>query len=140
MIKKILKFAILFSIFGCIYMTIEALYKYPNHTHWTMFVVGGLLGLVIGIFNNELSWETPFWIQCVSGGLLITFIEGVCGVVLNIWLGLNVWHYTQMTFFFNQCSVPFMCLWIILAGVAIILDDFLRYLLFNEEWPHYVWR
>ena len=138
--KYIIQFLVLFIIFGTIYYFIELIYKYPNPTHWTMFVVGGLLAYVVGLLNNVIPWEMPFWQQCLYGGGIITFIEGISGVILNNLLGLNIWHYTKFTFFWGQCSLGFSCIWIVLSGVAIVLDDLLRYWLFDEEWPHYVWR
>ena len=138
--NNIIKFLILFNIFGAIYYTIETIYKYPRPSHWSMFLVGGLLCYSIGLINNNLDWSMPFWKQCLVGGIWITFLEGLSGVILNIGLGLNIWHYEKYTFFFGQCCWPFAALWVVLAGVAIVLDDFLRWWLFGEEWPHYVWK
>ena len=137
--KYLIQFAVLFTIFGAIYYCIEFIYKYPNPTHWTMFVVGGLLAYCVGLLNNVIPWDMPFWQQCLYGGGLITVIEGLSGVILNNWLGLNIWHYTQYTFFWGQCSWIFVGIWVVLAGVAIVLDDLLRYWLFDEEWPYYTW-
>lgn len=137
--KYLIQFIILFAIFGLVYYCIEFIFKYPRPTHWTMFGVGGFLGYCVGLINNILPWDMPFWQQCLYGGGFITLIEGVSGLILNNLLGLNIWHYTQYTFFWGQCSWIFTAIWIVLAGVAIVLDDLLRYWLFDEEWPHYTW-
>lgn len=58
--KSFLKFLILFITYGTIYTLIETIYKYPRHTHWSMFVVGGLMGYMVGLLNNEIPWEMSF--------------------------------------------------------------------------------
>lgn len=135
--KSFLKFLILFITYGTIYTLIETIYKYPRPTHWSMFVVGGLMGYMVGLLNNEIPWEMSFIEQCIHGGIIITITEGCSGIILNIILGLNVWHYTKYTFFLGQCSLPFSLLWCVLSGFVIVLDDWLRYLWFDEEKPHY---
>jgi len=66
--------------------------------------------------------------------------EAITGLIVNIILNLNIWHYNVLAFFFGQCSVPFALIWYVLAGVCIILDDLIRWKWFGEEKPHYIWR
>lgn len=135
--KSFLKFLILFITYGTIYTIIEAIYKYPKPTHWSMFIVGGLMGYSVGLLNDMMSWDMSLFQQCLDGGIMITIVEGISGLILNVWLGLDVWHYTHYTFFFGQCCIGFTFLWCLLSGIIIILDDWLRYLWFDEEKPHY---
>lgn len=135
--KSFLKFLILFIIFGIIYTIIETIFKYPRSTHWSMFIVGGLMGYFVGLLNNVLSWKMSIIVQAICGGVIITITEAIAGLIINVWLGWNVWHYSFMTFFWGQCSVPFSLAWCALSVVVIVLDDFLRYYLFGEEYPHY---
>jgi len=69
--------------------------------------------------------------------LIATVGEAITGLIVNVWLGLNVWHYNIMPFLWGQCSVPFMVAWFILAGVCILLDDIIRWKWFGEEEPRY---
>lgn len=138
--RQVIKSFILFLFFGSLYWVIETLYKFPKTSHWTMFVIGGLAGLVIGLINeHRFSWTMPVWKQCFYGGIIITLMEGISGVILNIWLGLNIWYYNFMTFFMGQCSLPFSIAWCVLAGVAVFLDDWLREKLFGEPRKPYNW-
>ena len=60
------------------------------------------------------------------------------GILLNRWLGLGIWDYSNMPFnLWGQICLPFSVLWVFLAGIAVVLDDWLRYWLFREERPHY---
>ena len=38
----------------------------------------------------------------------------------------------------GQICLPFSALWALLAGFAVVLDDWLRYWMFGEDRPHYV--
>ena len=139
MFKKIGKAIVLFLIFGLFYFIVETIWK-GHITHWSMFVLAGIIGLLIGGINEYIPWEMPFWQQCGIGMILATIGEGLTGLIVNIWLKLNVWNYsnTFLNFFYHQCSVPFCIAWFILSGICIIIDDYIRYKLFNEEQPYYI--
>lgn len=134
--KRVFKDLILFVIFGAIYFGLECIWK-GAATHWTMFLVGGLIGVLIGGINEKIEWDVPIFQQCtISMGVAI-FCEAALGIVLNILLRLDVWHYTKMAFFWNQCSLPFCVIWFVLGSACIFLDDWLRWKLFGKEKPHY---
>ena len=136
--KKILKFIgrelALFVIGALIYMLIEILFR--GHTHWTMGIVGGLCFVIIGLLNEGYNWEMPFWKQCLIGACVITALEFVSGIVLNVILGLGIWDYSGMPFnLFGQICLPFSIAWFFLSGVAVVLDDYIRYWFFGERKP-----
>ena len=134
--KQLIKFLTLFILGGCTYVGLELLWR--GHSHWTMLLVGGLCFLFVGGVNNYISWEMPFWKQCVLGGIGCTIIEFISGIILNIVLKLNIWDYSNLPLnIFGQICLPFTILWMILSGVAIIYDDYVRYIFFGEEKPHY---
>lgn len=139
MLKKIGKAIVLFLIFGLFYFIIETIWK-GHLTHWSMFVLAGIIGLLIGSINEYIPWEMPFWQQCSIGMILATIGEGLTGLIVNVWLNLNVWNYsnTFLNFFYHQCSVPFCIAWFVLSGIGIILDDYIRWKFFNEAKPHYI--
>lgn len=131
----------MFLIFGAIYYVIETVWKYPRPSHWSMYIVGGLAGCLVGKLNNRISWDMPVRWQCFWGMVIITLCEGISGIILNKWLMLNIWDYSNvpLNFIEGQCSVPFCLAWYVLAGVAIYVDDFLREWLFAEPRHKYVW-
>lgn len=134
--KRIGKYIVLMIAFGTLYCLIELIYR--QHTHWAMFVVGGLCGVACGLINEIIPWETPLWIQGVLGAGIITLVEFFSGCVFNIWLGWNIWDYSALPFnALGQVCLPFVLIWFVIAHIAIILDDYLRYWFFNEEKPHY---
>lgn len=134
--KLLLKYAFLFLIGGLIYMGIELLWR--QRTHWTMGIVGGICFVEIGLINEIISWSLSLIGQALIGASLVTINEFIAGVIINIWLGWNVWDYSQLPFnILGQVCLPFFFLWILVSVIAIILDDYLRYRFFDEEWPIY---
>lgn len=135
--NSVCKTAILFVFGGLAYFGLEVLFR--GHSHWTMFVLGGFLFLILGELNEGLlEWDAPLIWQGVLGSAIVTGAELVTGMILNIWLGLGVWDYSGMPFNYKgQICLPFSILWIFVSIAAIVLDDWLRYWLFGEERPRY---
>lgn len=122
--KFILKEFIIFIIFGLMYVTIELLYR--GHTHYSMFIVGGICGVLIGLINDNTP-DMPLLPQCVLGAVIITVIELLTGLFLNVYLGLNVWDYSNQPFnFMGQICPQFCIIWCILSILVIRIDDWLK--------------
>ena len=135
-LKEVLKYFILWIIGGTVYIGIELLYR--QRTHWTMFIVGGLCFIFCGALNEVMSWDTLIWKQMLYGTLGITFIEFISGCIINLWLGMSVWDYSNLPFnILGQVCLLFSIFWYFLSLLAIVLDDYLRYWMFKEEKPHY---
>ncbi len=135
-IKMGLKYGFLLAVGGLIYILIELLFR--GRTHISMFFLGGVCFISVGAINEVLSWETPLVIQMLIGGAIITLLEFISGCILNLLLGLNVWDYSNMYGnVLGQICLLFSFIWMMLSGVAIILDDWIRYYFFGEEKPHY---
>ena len=135
-IKQQLKIFILFLIGGFIYVAIELGFR--GHSHWTMFLLGGLCFILIGGLNNYIPWEMSIIKQGIIGALIITSLEFIFGLVLNLYLNLGIWDYSNMPFnILGQICLPFSIAWFFLSLVAIFIDDWLRYVLFKEEKPRY---
>lgn len=136
--KELLKCALLFLIGGALYYYIEILWR--GHSHWTMAVVGGICFVVIGGLNNYIPWEMPMWEQGFVGALFVTGMELVVGIPLNLMMGLHIWDYSSLPFnLLGQICLPFTVLWFFLALLCIYVDDWMRYIMFHEDKPHYHW-
>lgn len=135
-LKLLSKYFILFTVGAFAYVGIELIFR--GHSHWTMGILGGISFISIGLINEILTWETPLWIQCAIGGLLITFYEFITGLTLNVCLHMGIWDYSHMPFnVLGQICLPFTIAWCGLSLIGIILDDYLRYWWFKEEKPRY---
>jgi len=106
---------------GLGYMILELLFR--GHTHWTMGVTGGLCFValyLIEIYSGEVLWR-----KCVMGALVITTIEFLVGIVVNLILGWKVWDYSKMPFhLLGQICPLFTVLWL---GVSAGAMKLIRY-------------
>ena len=135
-LKAILKHAVLALCGGCVSFLIEMAWR--GHSHWTMAVLGGVCFVLIGDINEFIPWNMPLILQGAIGSGIVTVLELVSGIILNLWLGLGIWDYSNMPFnLLGQICLPFTLLWVALSIVAVVLDDWLRYWLFGEDRPTY---
>lgn len=135
-VTNFLKYLILFSLGGIFYLIIELLWR--GYSHWTMFVLGGVCFVLIGVINELLPYDMPLIIQMLIGTFIITSLEFVTGCIVNLYLHLNVWSYYDMPYnIMGQICLPYMFLWFLLSSVCIVVDDYLRFMFFGEEKPHY---
>lgn len=133
MIKKHL---ILGTIGGLIYVLLELIWR--GYSHWTMFLLGGTCFVLLGLINEILDWDTPLTLQMLIGCTVITVLEFITGCVVNLWLGWNVWDYSDLKFnILGQISLFSSIGWYFISFVGITLDDWLRYRLFGEKKPRY---
>ena len=127
---------IIFVVFGTIYINIEVLFRalqyYENfgpaligYSSLWMFLVGGLSALLVGLINENFKMPLP--LECLLGGLIITLIELISGLILNKWLGFYLWDYTDMPLNIEgQVSLLFSMFWVMLVPCIHFLDDLLR--------------
>lgn len=136
--SKIKKYEFLFFVGATIYVIIEKLYR--GYSHWTMFLLGGICFIALGLINEVIPWDMPLLFQMFIGGVIITVLELITGFVVNIWLGWNVWDYSELPFnLWGQISLFSSIGWVGLSLVGIVLDDFIRWKWFGEEKPRYRW-
>ena len=136
--SKIKKYEFLFFVGATIYVVIEKLYR--GYSHWTMFLLGGICFIALGLINEVLPWDMPLLLQMFIGGMIITVLEFITGCIVNLWLGWNVWDYSELPFnLWGQISLCSSIVWVGLSLVGIVLDDFIRWKFFDEEKPYYRW-
>lgn len=139
---------LLFLIGGRLYTWLELACR--GRTHWTMFILGGLCFVIIGLLNEHLfPWDLALMQQAVIGAIIITVLEFATGCIVNLWLGWDVWDYSDLPFnLMGQVCLYYFINWILLTVGGIVLDDWLRYLNYlafrkwrpwmrKRERPHY---
>ena len=125
--KISLKYLFLGCIGGSIYCILELMWR--SWTHWTMFILGGICFIALGLINEIITWDMPLTIQMLIGCIFITILEFITGCIVNLWLGWNVWNYTTLDFL-GQISIGSSILWFFLSSFGIVLDDYIRYFFF----------
>ena len=134
--RKADKYVALLATGGLLYIILEMAWR--GRSHWTMFLLGGICFVALGLINEILPWDMPLWQQVLIGACIVTVLEFLTGCIVNLWLGWSVWDYSNMPGnILGQVCPQFFLIWIPVGLAGIILDDWLRYRWFGEEQPHY---
>ncbi len=121
--STLFKNMLLFAIGGIVYIIIELLWR--GYTHFSMFILGGMCFFLVGQINENR--KIPLITQMVIGAAIITLLEFICGYIVNIRLGLDVWNYADMPMnIMGQICLPYTLAWFVLSGVCVVVDDWLR--------------
>lgn len=125
----------IFIFAGLFYILVELAYR--GFTHYSMFILAGICGLVMAGMNDRFSFELDFGIQVFSCTVVCTLMEFIFGEIFN--RDYSIWDYRGMwgTFADNQCNVVFVLAWLVLCIMGIPLLDFIEWKVFDEERPYY---
>lgn len=136
LIQIFYKYLLFFLLGGAVYFTIELLWR--GYSHYTMFILGGICFILIGLVNEYFSWDMYIELQTLIGTVIVLILEFVFGCVINLWWGWNVWDYSNMPLnLLGQICLPFALIWIPVVLFAIYMDDRVRHDAFAEEKPRY---
>lgn len=129
----IFKDLLLIFIMGDLYMILEGMWR--GWTHISMLVVGGIAAFLIGRLNEHPKfYDRKMWQQCLIGTGIILILEFISGIILNVWLKLGIWDYSNTWGnLYGQICIPYAILWFILIPLVISLDDMLRTMIFKEK-------
>ena len=133
---------LLWSWGGTVYFLLEVVFKTlrgeQEQISWTMLVLAVILTIPVERCGEQLPWEVPLWLQALSCALLVTVVELAAGVILNIWLGLDIWDYSHLPFnLWGQVCPQFSAVWWFLCLVFIPAFDWLRWSVEGGQRPKY---
>ena len=132
LLKRLFEYGILWVIGGTLYYTIEVLFR--GFSHWTMFVLGGICMM----FFAFQGFSEPLWKQVMRSVIFVTACEFITGLIVNKYLGWNVWDYSNMPFHvWGQICLPFTLLFAFLCVGGIWLSGTLLHYVFDEKKPCY---
>lgn len=122
--KYLLGIIVSFTIGFSVYPVIEILYK--GHTHISMAFAGGIC--MILIFMTDCAMESCSMIsKAVASALAVTVTEFVFGVVLNVFLSMGVWDYSDMPAnIMGQVCVRYFFVWLLLSFAALRVCRMIR--------------
>ena len=119
---------------GGAYVLIELIWR--GRSHISMFLLGGLCFWLIGRLDRNRTIAVAG--QACMGACLVTGLELVTGLIVNRWLGLQVWDYSGLPGnLMGQICPYYSLLWIPLSAAAVFLEDGVRWLLFGTQLPRY---
>lgn len=98
------------------YGLIEVFWR--GFTHWSMLMAGAVGLLVIDYLDRELALGD--WGKAALCALVITSVELIVGVVVNIYGGGDVWDYSALPFnFLGQICLWYAAIWLLLARMML---------------------
>ncbi|MEZ3433104.1 MAG: hypothetical protein K1W34_00440 [Lachnospiraceae bacterium] len=134
--KKLSEYLFLWALGGCIYYGFEILFR--GFSHWSMFVLGGICLIFFTVQGRMVHWEDPLWKQILRCTIFVTSMEFITGIIVNKWLRLGVWDYSNLPFqIFGQVCLQFAVIFSGLCAVGILLSGYLLHWVYGEEKPHY---
>lgn len=106
------------AIGGVGYYALEVAWR--GWSHWSMALAGALC---FALYYRICRPPRPLWQKALTGAALITAVELCTGLIVNRWLGLAVWDYTDLPLnLWGQVSLLYSLLWFALclplAGVC----------------------
>ena len=127
---------------GAAYFLLEVAYKTargePERISWTMLVLAAILCIPIERAGAEMPWDVPMWMQAAGCAVLVTATELIAGLILNVWIGLGVWDYSDLWGnLWGQICPQFAAIWWGLCLVFIPVFDWMRYAVAGGERPRY---
>ena len=127
---------------GTMYFLLEVVFKTlrgkPEQISWTMLVLAVLLTIPVERCGEQLPWEVPLWLQALACAVLVTAVELAAGLILNIWLGLDIWDYSHLPFnLWGQICPQFAAVWWFLCMLFIPAFDWLRWAVEGGQQPKY---
>jgi uncharacterized membrane protein len=134
--NKLLKCLFLFMTGGFAYGAVENLAR--GYSHISMFIAGGICFVLIGLLNETTRGNLSIISRMAISAVIITMVEFIAGVIVNIWLKLNVWNYADMPFnIMGQVCLLYTVIWFFISFIAILMDDYIRYFILKEDKPRY---
>ena len=113
-LKKLKKYALLFTIGAIGYGAIEVVWR--GNTHWSMLIAGGICFILFSLVAEKFK-EKNILLKAAICAVGVTAVEFVFGVIFNIMLKMNVWDYSHIPLnLLGQVCPLFTILW---AGIAI---------------------
>ena len=128
--ETLLKYGFLAILGGVGYYTIEVFYR--GYSHISMAICGAVC--MCAIYNiNDPKRKMPFPMRILLGTVIITAVEFIAGCILNLWLGLRVWDYSNLPYnLFGQICLGFIILWMLLNVPLSLLCYAIRKNIFGE--------
>lgn len=134
--RNLLKYLFLWVVGGATYYAVEVGFR--GYSFLSMAFVGGLCFIICGLLNEKFTWTMPLISQMFISTFVITFLELISGIILNTWLNLGVWDYSNLPYnFMGQICLLFSVIWFFFSIVPIMLDDYIRYFILHEDKPKY---
>ena len=134
--KKIEEYTFLWTLGGTLYYSLEILFR--GFSHISMFILGGICMVFFALQGSMSHWTESLWKQVLRCSIFVTSGEFITGIIVNKWMHLKVWDYTDQPFhLFGQICLPFAIIFSGLSTLGIIISGYFLHWFFEEEKPKF---
>lgn len=129
------RFFILWLTGGILYFYMEIAFR--GYSHYSMLICGGFCFALVSLFGKwsleqRASKARAILEIMVVGSLIITSLEFITGIIVNLIFDLRVWSYARMKYnVMGQICLLYSCLWAILSLPCVYLGGILRKFIFE---------
>lgn len=122
---------------GVIYFYFEILVR--GYSHVSMFFLGGVCFYIVGYYGTrvldlKIKLTSQLLVIMVISSAVITVLELITGLLVNVYLKLGVWDYSQMSYnFMGQICLLYSILWAILGLPCVYFYGILNRFVFDEK-------
>lgn len=121
---KYIRFALAFVAGSALYPCIEWIYR--GRSHISMALLGGV-ALVALVWINDRLRPGLFLQKALLGAVVITQLEWIFGVIVNLHLGLTVWDYSDRALnVMGQICPLFSFYWFLISLAVMVVLDLVR--------------
>lgn len=135
--SNISKKIISFFIGGILYFIIEIMTR--GYSHYSMFICGGISYVFVGIAGRwilEKNRRPEIAIASIMlvGSMIITTMELLTGIIVNIVFDMRVWDYSNIEYnVMGQICPAFSVLWALISLPCVYIDSVIRKFIFCEK-------
>ena len=134
--KRMKEYFSLWGIGGALYYSFEVIFR--GYSHISMFILGGFCMMFFAFQGRSSNWKEPLWKQVLRCSIFVTAGEFITGIIVNKWLHLKVWDYSDQPFqLWGQICLPFAIIFSGLCTLGIIGSGYFLHIFFNEELPKF---
>ena len=109
---------------GVSYYLIELCWR--GYSHWSMALCGALCFSCLYRLNACFQRRSVIW-RALLGACIITAVELIAGLLLNIGLGMRIWDYSALPLqFLGQICLPYSFGWFLLCFPISLLSRLIR--------------
>ena len=135
-LKRIIEYFSLWGLGGSIYYLFEIFFR--GYSHISMFILGGISMMFFAFQGRTSNWREPLWKQVLRCSIFVTAGEFITGIIVNKWMGLKVWDYTDQPFqLWRQICLPFAIIFSGLYALGIVSSGYYLHYIFKEELPQF---
>lgn len=132
LLYRVLEFIFFLFFGGFTYYFLELFFR--GFSHYSMVLCGGLAFYAVSLFNRYFEYSLHIITRLICSALIITAMELIFGIIFNLYLGKNIWNYSEHAIHYKgQICLTFSILWFFLSYPVLYIEKWIRMHLFSTN-------